>query len=32
MIETDHMRRARAELDLAYRSECRPAMEAVLSV
>lgn len=31
--ETDHdfhMRRARAEIDLAYRSECRAAMEAHL--
>ena len=33
ILETDHdyhMRRARAELDLAYRSECRAAMESHL--
>lgn len=33
IVETDHdyhMRRARAELDLAYRSECRTAMESHL--
>ena len=33
ILETDHdyhMRRARAEFDLAYRSECRPAIESHL--
>lgn len=33
IVETErdyHMRRARAELDLAYRSECRTAMESHL--